>query len=220
MESTPAMSKPVLVECFVSPPLDTNAYLVVDEAKGVACAVDPSCIGQKMLDRCAGQGWKIETLVLTHGHIDHTHDMALIARETGAEVLAHGQTAPLMRDAMLSGAQWLNMQLEPLKPTREITDGDSVMVGDYAFQVLHTPGHSPGCICLLGEKACLTGDLLFRGGVGRYDLPGGDEDTLVASLRKLLEAGDPHTVIYPGHGPSSTLGEEQQGNLYLRQLLK
>jgi len=211
---TPTPHSP-LIEIHVSPPLETNAYLVADPKRREALAIDPSLVGRELLDRCNKQGWALKTVVLTHGHIDHTHDAAFLVRETGAGLLAHCQTAPLLSDPMLCGAAWLGMNLEPCELSREIADGDMIEVGDFSMKVLHTPGHSPGCVCLLGDGYAFTGDLLFAGGVGRWDFPGGDQEVLIKSLRRVAREYPDETRLYSGHGPATTMDQEKRTNPFL-----
>jgi len=235
-----------------SPPLETNAYLVADAAAGRAIIIDPSFLGNVLLDRCAERNWILEAIVLTHSHVDHTHDVPDMVRrlhqavrfaaggheaggrETGdhgargreargdaeTPVLAHPKTAEMLRDADLCGASWLGFDFEPVAVTRYLNDGDRVSVGGCELEVIHTPGHSPGSICLLGPEECFTGDLLFRDGVGRWDLPGGDLVELRASLLRLAERCDDALTLYPGHGEGATMGRERAQNPYLLEWLR
>jgi glyoxylase-like metal-dependent hydrolase (beta-lactamase superfamily II) len=212
-------SEALIVECLVSPPLDTNAYLVADPASAQALAVDPSCVGEQLLARCRERGWNLSAVVLTHGHIDHTHDTASLARAAGCPILCHTSTAPFLEDETRCGALWLGMRLEPAHATRPLEEDDTIPLGGQTLRVLHTPGHTPGCMCLLGEGICLTGDLLFRNGVGRWDLPEGDGDQLAASLRKLAARCPDTARLYPGHGPATTMGRERRENPYLLEWL-
>jgi hydroxyacylglutathione hydrolase len=207
------------IECLVSPPLDTNVYAIADPEMKHAIVVDPSCVGAALIELCRDRKWTLDAIVLTHGHIDHIHDAAFLARETGAPVLAHSAAIPALKDPIRSGAAWLGMHLDPCEATRELRDGDEVAVGEFTLRVLHLPGHSPCGICLVGEGCCFAGDLLFRDGVGRWDLPGGDEDTLIASIRRLAAECDDETHVYPGHGPATTMRRERRSNPFLRQWL-
>jgi glyoxylase-like metal-dependent hydrolase (beta-lactamase superfamily II) len=204
---------------FVSPPLDTNAYLVADEEGGRVIAIDPACIGADLLWECKSRGWQLDAIVLTHGHIDHIRDAALMARESGAPILTHLVTTAFLEDPVRSGAAWLGMQHQPCMANRLLGDGDTIEVGTGQLRVLHTPGHTPGCICLLGEKECFTGDVLFCDAVGRWDFPGGDEAQLAESIRRLAGACGDEIILYPGHGATTTMGRERRHNPYLLQWL-
>jgi glyoxylase-like metal-dependent hydrolase (beta-lactamase superfamily II) len=255
------------VEMMPSPPLETNAYLVGDAAAARAIVIDPSFLGDVLLGRCAERNWTLEAIVLTHAHVDHTHDVPDMVRrlrqaarceaggrekggheagrrergghergghEAGGReargreapgdaetpVLAHPKTAEMLRDADLCGASWLGFDFEPVAVTRYLNDGDRVSVGGCELEVIHTPGHSPGSICLLGPEECFTGDLLFRDAVGRWDLPGGDLVQLRASLLRLAERCDDALTLYPGHGERTTMGRERRENPYLLEWLR
>ncbi|MBN1867452.1 MBL fold metallo-hydrolase [Candidatus Sumerlaeota bacterium] len=205
----------LIVQCLVSPPLATNAYVVADPVQKRAVIVDPSFVGAELLARVRSQSFMLDAVVLTHGHIDHTHDAGALARETGVAILAHRADETLLADRVRSGADWLELSFESCKISRYLEDGTDLEVGDARLRVLHTPGHSPGSICLLGEDECLTGDLLFRDGVGRWDLPGGDPAALQKSLRRLAGACPTDATILPGHGKSTTLVRERRSNPYL-----
>ena len=172
------------------------------------------------MKRCAEKGWELEATVLTHGHVDHVHDAALMKEESAKPLLAHPLTELALQNPNLSGAAMMGLVMEPCELSGRLEDGDTVSLGGARLKVLHTPGHSPGSICLLGEGICLTGDLLFRDGVGRWDFQNGDRDTLIESLRKLARECPDDTVLYPGHGPSTTMGRERRDKPYLLEWLE
>lgn len=211
--------KPLAIHRIVSPPLDTCAYLAADAESARAIAIDPSCAADDLLGAAEQRGWQIEAVVLTHEHIDHIHDAARLARMAGAPVMAHADALPALRDPLLSGAMMLGMSLDAVEDAQALHDGASVQVGNLAFRVYHTPGHSPGSICLSAVGHCFTGDLLFRGGVGRWDLPGGDQAVLIESLRRLAAALPDDTTLHPGHGGETTLERERRDNPFLLEWL-
>jgi glyoxylase-like metal-dependent hydrolase (beta-lactamase superfamily II) len=211
--------KQLAIHTLVSPPLEVNSYVVADEKARRAVAIDPGFVADEILDFCAKRQWTLEAVILTHGHIDHIHDAVKLARAAEAEIICHPMAAPLLASADLCGATWLNMDFEPFTPDLLVEHRESILVGDGELQVLHTPGHTAGCVCLLSEGFCVTGDLLFRDGVGRWDFPGGNQKTLIESLRLLKRLCPSQATLYPGHGPSTTLERELRENPYLLEWL-
>ncbi|MFP4380608.1 MAG: MBL fold metallo-hydrolase [Candidatus Sumerlaeia bacterium] len=214
------MSSIFTVQGILSPPLEVNAYVICHLESRKAAAVDPGFASDAILQFCRDNEWELESLILTHGHIDHTHDVARLKREAGVPVICHAEVVPYLQSADVSGATWLQMDLEECEADRLVKDGEKLAVGDGEIEIIHTPGHTPGCICLLGDDFCITGDLLFRDGVGRWDFPGGNQKTLIQSLKKLRERCCPEVTVYPGHGPATTLKRELEENPYLVEWLK
>jgi glyoxylase-like metal-dependent hydrolase (beta-lactamase superfamily II) len=174
-----------------------------DEAGGILKSVQDLELGIKLI-------------VLTHGHLDHIGALKEVKEATGAEVAIHSDDAkPLQGHYQSLGAMFGLSYPAPSPPDRLLEDGDSLDIGDLQFAVLHTPGHSPGGICLSGQGVVFTGDTLFNQGIGRTDLPGGDYDQLMNSIHTRLMTLPDSTSVYPGHGPQSTIGAERQGNPFL-----
>lgn len=189
--------------------LATNCYAVVD---GEDCLViDPGDRGPSILRRVKGLGAGISGIVLTHGHFDHTGAVGYIREQTGAKVMIGEDDAGLlvdpgwMRPFMDSGSA-------PITDVVFLRDGDTVTCGTTEFTVYHTPGHSPGSICLYTPGHLFSGDLVFMEGVGRTDLPGGDPSKLAESLRRMLSTLPDETKIYPGHGGTTTVAHEKAAN--------
>ncbi|HUS15402.1 MAG TPA: MBL fold metallo-hydrolase [Chloroflexia bacterium] len=200
----------MIIECVTAGPVDTNGYLVADPAAGEAMIVDAPLGSAPDLLRLAGtHGVRVTRIVDTHGHWDHVGDNAALIEATGAALLVHAADAERLAQPEATLLR-LPFTIPPSTPTGFIDEGDVLTVGQYGFTVLHTPGHTPGSCCLYHEDADLmfSGDTLFDQGMGRTDLPGGDEATLYASLRRLADLA-PQTRFYPGHGPDSTI--EDQG---------
>ncbi|MFW6286728.1 MAG: MBL fold metallo-hydrolase [Candidatus Sumerlaeota bacterium] len=207
-------------ECIPSPPLDTNMFLVADTEARKAIAIDPSEAATKLLEKSRENDWTIEAIVLTHGHIDHTAGAAALAQASGAPVWGHALVEEALRDPVRSGAAFVGMEQTPCPLDRKLQDGDKISVGALELSILHTPGHAPDAICLIGEADAFVGDLLFRGGVGRYDFPDSDLSSLINSLRRLSDRLGDEVRIHPGHGPSSTMARERRENPYLLEWLK
>jgi len=192
-----------------------NCYLVVDERAGACVVVDPGEEAGLILHKVAATGATPVAIWLTHAHLDHVLGVPRVAVETGVPVWLHPADRPLY-DAVPEQATWFGLQAPPLPPPdRALAHGDSVRVGDLAFQVRHTPGHSPGSVSFVGPGVVLGGDVLFAGSIGRTDLPGGDFDTLIASIERELLSLPEATIVYTGHGPATTVGRERRSNPFL-----
>ena len=195
---------------FVGGELATNAYLVADNATGEAILIDaPEGITEDVIATAGAEGWTIKQIVLTHAHWDHIVDAAALQRETGAPVLAHPLAADRLGDPDHYAGGFVPVKITPVTPDGALSDGDTVSVGSYEFDVMHLPGHDPAHIVLVNEPNLLFfgGDVVFPGGHGNTQLPGADQAVMNQSLRRLV-ALSPDIVVYPGHGASTTLGAE------------
>ncbi len=183
--------------------LQTNCYLVTDE-QGNAAVIDPAASPERILQQALQLAVQIRAVLLTHAHFDHTGAARAIAEAARCPVWVNEEEEKL--DAEWTGGA--------LYYTDDYDDGDTVRVGGLTFMVYHTPGHTPGSVCLKCGTALFTGDTLFAGSCGRVDLPGGSYTDMARSLRRIAEfEGD--LAILPGHGPASTLLQERQSNPYL-----
>lgn len=197
------------IETFEAGPIQTNAYLVADAAAQAAMVIDaPYGVTANMTAAAKRAGLRIAAIVITHTHWDHIADAAALVAATGAPLLAHTDAAAgLARPRSSVGP--LPFTIPPAPLDRPLTDGDTVSLGDHAFQVLHLPGHEPAHIALYSEpdRLLFGGDVLFPNGHGRLDLPGGDALAMRHSLIRLA-ALPPDVKVYPGHGQPTTIGAE------------
>ena len=183
----------------------TNCYLVWEENSPTCVVIDPGYEPDTILDEAKKLGKEITAVLLTHGHFDHVGGVRELAAETGCPVYLH-EAELSMPPQMTAG---------PLFYTNTYGEGDFVEAAGLSFKVLHTPGHTPGSICLLCENAMFSGDTLFWGSCGRTDLPGGSWATIRKSLLRLAELSGDYDV-YPGHGDTTTLSFERKMNPYMR----
>ncbi len=207
--------------CLPVGPLQANCYLVADN-DGRAGVIDPGGDPDKIISAIEREGWVPEAVINTHNHIDHVAANRKIMEHYRIPLLIHRADAPGLRDPNLNLSALGFGRLDSPPPDRELDDGDEISLGSLRLQVLATPGHSPGSISLLcpagnGPGVVFTGDTLFAGSVGRTDFPGGSLDRLVSSIRDRLLILPDDTVVLPGHGERSTIGEEKRGNFFLEQ---
>lgn len=207
----------MIVKKLVVGPLATNCYIVGSESSKEGMIIDPGAEANQILSSVKDTGLDIKFIVLTHSHIDHIGALKEVKEATGAEVAIHTDDAQALKGQEPSlGAMFGLSYPSPPPPDRLLGDGESIDIGNLRFSVLHTPGHTPGGICLLGEGIVFSGDTLFNYGVGRADLPGGSYSQLMDSISTKLMTLPDTTIVYPGHGPDTTIGTERQGNPFLR----
>lgn len=201
----------MILKTFREPPIDNNNYLLIDEVSKEAALIDCSAVEPELKKTLDEYGAKLKYILLTHGHFDHVAGI----RPTNAKIVMH------KNDLMeLSKAN----QYLPMFGIPEITipnidifvdDGDVLTLGNNEIKVIHTPGHTQGGVCYLVDKMLFSGDTIFKEAVGRCDLEGGDFDLIVESIESKIFTLPKDIIIYPGHGPSSTVGWEKENNRFL-----
>lgn len=197
-------------------PLDVNCYIVGCEITRKAAVVDPGGDVDRILALLAKHHLQVEWIINTHGHFDHIGGNRQLVEKTGAELMIHHADRSLLaRGGEHAAAFGLSTDSSP-EPSRELAHGDILKLGELSFQVIHTPGHSPGGICLLINDVLIVGDTLFAGSIGRTDLPGGDYQLLINNIKQKLLVLPDTTRVYPGHGPMTTIGLEKQQNPFLQ----
>ena len=192
-----------------------NTYLVIDEGTGQCAVVDPGEDAELICRTLRDAGTTAAAIWLTHAHLDHVLGVDRVREETGAPVYLHPADRSLYDATPLQGAAFGIPAPLLAPPDRSCAHGDELRVGDLRFEVRHVPGHSPGHVALVGHGAVFAGDVLFQGSIGRTDLPGGDFDTLIGSIRRELLVLPDSTIVYPGHGPETTIGAERRSNPFL-----
>ncbi len=206
-------------QCFTVNELEENCYVVWDDQTSDAVVIDPGGEAEMITTFLQDRQLGVRLILNTHGHIDHIGANAALRTATGAPIGIHPYDAPMLSSRLLCGAEWLGWNYVEHEHDFLLHEDEAVSAGSLRFDVTHTPGHSPGSVMLhLAEAGLLfSGDLVFLGGVGRWDLPGGNADVLFQSVREKFLPLPDETRVFPGHGPSTTVGAERLTNPYLAQ---
>ncbi len=202
------------VHTLVVGPLGTNCYLVGDDSADTIVVIDPGGEADRILSRIEQTGKRLEAILITHGHVDHVAGVATVKEQAGAPVYAHRADGPMMEHPDPMWAQMVG-GVPPCSIDVELPDGDVLELAGLSFTVIGTPGHSPGGVCYLAGDTLFSGDTLFEGTIGRTDLAGSDHGKMLESLARLTEMLSDDVEVYPGHGESTTIGEERRGNPFL-----
>jgi len=205
-------------ESFPVGPLACNCTILGDEEAHEAIVIDPGDEVSRIANRLSELGLKLKQILVTHAHIDHVGGALKLKRLTGAPIFLNENDLPLLK-MMEAQAAWLGVRTPEIAlPDDGLNEGQVVGLERYPAQVLHTPGHTQGSVCLYFAplKLLVAGDTLFAGSIGRTDLPGGNFDQIIDSLHSRLLALPDETEVLPGHGPETTIGEERESNPFLR----
>ena len=211
----------LMVKGFVFSPIEENTYVLYNEA-GDCCIIDPGCYSSnernELKDFISGSGLRPKYLLNTHCHLDHVFGNKFVHDTWGLKPHIHPDEKRVLDFAPIAGMHW-NLPFDHYTgDVIYITEKDTIRLGNDELKILLAPGHSPGHVCFYGqaEQWVIGGDVLFRQSIGRTDLPGGDFDTLIASIRRELFTLPPQTTVYPGHGPATTIEYEKKNNPFLQ----
>ena len=208
----------MILEVLPVGPLQCNCTLLGDEATKEAIVIDPGDEVTRIHNRLTSLGLKLKQILITHAHVDHVGGALRLRRLTGAPIFLNENDLPLL-EMMGSQAAWLGVPTpETAPPDEGLTNGRQVGLDNYPAQVIHTPGHTQGSVCLhfVSLKMVIAGDTLFAGSIGRTDLPGGDFEQIIDSIHSHLLKLPDETQVVPGHGPTTTIATERRTNPFLR----
>lgn len=202
------------IQSLVVGPVAANCYLLSDEG-GKGIVIDPGGDAPAILDTIRKEHITVEAILNTHGHSDHIAANDAVRNATGAPLYIHAADEHMLTDPRANLSLFMGGNVVSRPAEHHLKEGDILCVGAIALKVLHTPGHSPGGVCFAGEGVLFSGDTLFADSIGRTDFPGGSLPQLIGVIKEKLMALPDDTVVYAGHGPSTTIGRERQYNPYL-----
>jgi glyoxylase-like metal-dependent hydrolase (beta-lactamase superfamily II) len=198
------------------PEFGTNTYLLWNENSLEAILIDPADEGVSVIHFITDHHLTVKWIINTHGHADHIGGNRYFHDKLGVPIAIHEDDASMLPNPRENLSVYLAGPVTSPEPGWLLRDGDRLPLGEETLAVLHTPGHTPGGICLLGDGFLIAGDTLFAGSIGRTDFPGGDSDALLAAIQEQLLPLPDATLVFPGHGPQTTIGDERRDNPFLR----
>lgn len=207
------------MKSLVVGPIETNCYIIWDHSTKEAAVIDPGAEDQSIIGAIESAGVRPSIILLTHGHFDHVFCAGDISQRYGCPIAMHKDDEEQVAGTMAVAQMYQDVSsFLQFQVNQWLRDGDRLTVGETAIDVLHTPGHSPGGLTFAVDGCVFTGDALFAQGIGRSDFPGGNHEQLISSIQTRIFAYADETKVYPGHGPSTTVGREKRSNPYCRIL--
>lgn len=204
-----------MIDTIVTPGMGVNCYLVSCDKTKKAVLIDPGAGSKRISEWLKEKDLDIELIILTHGHYDHIGAVEYLRNELNVKVAIHQDDAEMITDPAKNFSKLLGLNISLHPADIILQDNQEISVGEMTIKILHTPGHTPGGICILTEQGVFSGDTLFDGSIGRTDFPGGDLKTLLKSIREKLLVLSDEIKVYPGHESATTIGEERKSNPYI-----
>ena len=205
----------MIIECFTIGLYQTNSYVITDENTKLSAIIDPAGVSEEMEEYIESNGLCVKYIIFTHGHFDHIAGSHHYSEKYNPDILIHADDSVCLTDETANFTYPAYYDFKPVKPSTLLHDGDAISLGDSEIQVIHTPGHTPGGICLVCGDILVSGDSLFYRSIGRTDFKGGSFSVLRNSIQKLYKL-PANTMVYPGHGCSTTIDEEKTQNPFVR----
>lgn len=206
----------MIIKRFIAGIYGANCYIIIDENRRISAIIDPGGTDTEISEYIVSENLKVKYILITHGHLDHIGGVEYLREKTGAKVAIHQNDAAMLLDPKLNLSSMGYNEIRCKPADILLNDGDILNLGELKIEVLHTPGHTPGGICFKIDNVCFTGDTLFKRSIGRTDFPGGDFESIISSIKNKLFKLNNNIVIYPGHGESSTIGQEKENNPFLK----
>ena len=207
------------VKRLVVGPIETNCYIVYDEKTRDGVVIDPGGDAKRIIDFINNENLKIDFILNTHGHFDHIGANLQIKKHTGAKIAIHENEKEMLSNKLKNGSEMFGIPFETHHPDIILQEGMEINFGRFFLKVLFVPGHSSGSVAFLGEDKVFSGDVIFKNGVGRTDLPGGNWQTLLGSIRDKIFSLNEDTIVFPGHGDLTTVKEEKTHNPFINEIL-
>ncbi len=193
----------------------TNCYLIADEKEMVGAIIDPGAEPDRIMYMVGRSGVEIAYIINTHGHVDHIGANGSIKEHTRAQLMIHSEDLEMLESPGKNLSLLMGCEITSPQADRILEEGDTIMFGEIRLEVVHTPGHSPGSVCLFGDGLLFSGDTLFFDSIGRTDFPGSSYQKIMASIKNTLAPVGDEIMVYPGHGPFGSMGEIRVVNPFL-----